>query len=246
MNDRATWTLDGSVAELQCESLLGRVDAQRPHAGIHHVAADGTPHAIELLRVYRSDHANDSPWPLPLVEAYVRGTDLVASYQAEDSWPFFPQLYWRAGSLNAVPGVMGSMSLLVSVQTYLLDTVPQIAVASRMKCDESLFISGRGAPSRLATIESLSTEDDCCVVSRMHGLPLSYIEIMPAGDFHAVKLPPEKGDTLCEWRLFAEFLEKGVIRRARIHAAIVPRDRDLEIAAACCQAIDELELPLTT
>jgi hypothetical protein len=49
-----------------------------------------------------------------------------------------------------------------------------------------------------------------------------------------------------EWRLFAEFLEKGVIRRARIHGAIVPRDNDVEIAAACCKAIDGLELPLTT
>ena len=49
-----------------------------------------------------------------------------------------------------------------------------------------------------------------------------------------------------EWRLFAEFLEKGVIRRARVHGAIVPRKNDIEIAAACCRAIDGLELPLTT
>jgi hypothetical protein len=49
-----------------------------------------------------------------------------------------------------------------------------------------------------------------------------------------------------EWRLFSEFLEKGVIRRARVHAAILPRQNDLEIAAACCAAIDRLELPLTT
>ena len=258
VKDRAAWTLTGNVAELRCEKLSARVDAQRPYAGVHNVAIDGGPHPLELLRVYRSDRVNDhiadpswvgdrkSPWPLPLVETYVRGTDLVASYQAEDAWPFFPQLYWRAGSLNAVPGVIGSVSLLVSVQTHLLDTVPQIAVASRMKCEESLYISGRRAPSPAATIESLSTEDDCCVVSRMKDLPLSYIEIMPAGDFHAVKPPAEKGDALCEWRLFAEFLEKGVIRRARIHAAIVPRERDLEIAAACCEAIDRLELPLTT
>ncbi len=145
---------------------------------------------------------------------------------------------------------MASVSLLVSVQTHLLDTVPQIAVASHLKRDESYVLSARSpvcdAVAIQANHEQPATSEDCCIVSRLRDLPLSYVEIMPAGDFHAVNLGKEKSEAACEWRLFAEFLEKGVIRRARVHAAIVPRDRDLEIAAACCQAIDQLELPLTT
>jgi hypothetical protein len=77
-------------------------------------------------------------------------------------------------------------------------------------------------------------------------VPLSYVEIMPAGDFHALRLRNEGNGAAFEWRLFDEFLEKGVIRRARVHAAIVPRESDIEIATACCNAIDGLELPLTT
>src|SRR5262249_47890381 len=90
------------------------------------------------------------------------------------------------------------------------------------------------------------TNEDCCVVMRLADQPLSYIEIMPAGDFHAVRPSRDKDNVTFEWRLFAEFLEKGVIRRARVHCAIVPRDKDVGIAAACCRAIDRLELPLTT
>jgi hypothetical protein len=69
---------------------------------------------------------------------------------------------------------------------------------------------------------------------------------MPAGDFHDVRLRQTPRGSALEWRLFGEFLEKGVIRRARLHAAVLPRENDIETAAACCAAIDSLELPLTT
>ena len=249
--ERVVWSLRGNVAELNCGKLSGRIDASRPNAGLHDVAVDGAQQTIDLLRAYRSDITNDKSWPLPVAESYVRGNDLVASYQATDDWPFSPQLYWRADSLRSVGGVLASVSLLVSVQTHLLDTVPQIAVTSQMPCDETLFVSASGGahPSAVPIDSSQMipiTNEDCCVVSRLRHVPLSYVEIMPAGDFHAIRLGNEGEGAAFEWRLFDEFLEKGVIRRARVHAAIVPRESDIEIAAACCKAIDGLELPLTT
>jgi hypothetical protein len=90
-----------------------------------------------------------------------------------------------------------------------------------------------------------SPSSDCCVLARFRDVPLSYVEIMPAGDFQAVRASSGADGSTLEWRLFAEFLEKGVIRRARLHAAIVPRESDINVAAACCAAIDKLELPLT-
>jgi hypothetical protein len=250
VNERVAWSLRGNVAELSCGKLSGRVDASRPNAGLHNVTFDGTHEAIDFLRAYRSDVGTEKSWPLPVAESYVRGNDLVASYSAIDAWPFSPQLYWRANSLRAVHGVLASASLLVSVQTHLLDTVPQIAVTSLVPNEELLLVTVNGSQSSAARIDSSqtipSTNEDCCVVSRMRGATLSYIEIMPAGDFHAINLRAEGAGVAFEWRLFAEFLEKGVIRRARIHGAIVPRDNDVEIAAACCKAIDGLELPLTT
>jgi hypothetical protein len=250
VNDQAVWTLRGDVAELSCGKLCGCVDVSRPNAGLHNVTLDGAHEAIDFFRAGRSDVGTEKSWPLPVAESYVRGDDLVASYLAIDDWPFSPQLYWRANSLRAVRGVLASASLLVSVQTHLLDTVPQIAVASLVPNDELLLLTVSGMQPTVARIDSSqtipATNEDCCVVSRFRGVPLSYVEIMPAGDFHAISLRAGGAGMAFEWRLFAEFLEKGVIRRARVHAAIVPRENDVEIASACCKAIDRLELPLTT
>jgi hypothetical protein len=230
--------------------LSGRIDAWRPQAGLNGVTLAGSP-AIDVLRVYRADGVGEKSWPLPIAESYVRGTDLVASYQPAGDWPFSPQLYWRANSLQAVRGVLSSISLLVSVQTHLLDTIPQIGVASTLPCDEFLLVTSDGkARARSERIDPSqplrSSGRDCCVVARFRDVPLSYVEIMPAGDFQAVRASSGANGSTLEWRLFAEFLEKGVIRRARLHAAMLPRENDLDIAAACCAAIDKLELPLTT
>jgi hypothetical protein len=251
VNDQAVWTLRGNVAELNCGKLFGRVDALRPNAGLHDIMWDGAQQSAQLLRVYRSDFADEKSWPLPVAESYLRGSDLVISYQATDDWPFSPQLYWRANSLRTVDGVLASASVLVSVQTHLLETVPQIAVASSVPHEELLFVSVNGdAPSRTVRLDLSQTipisNGDCCVVSRCKEAPLSYVELMQAADYHAFGLRAESAITAFEWRLFAEFLEKGVIRRARVHAAFVLRENDIEIAAACCKAIDSLELPLTT
>jgi hypothetical protein len=244
------WSLRDNVAKLSCGKLSGCVDVSRPNAGLHDVTFDGAHIAIDFLRAYRSDAGAEKPWPLSAAESYVRGNDLVASYLAIDDWPFSPQLYWRVNSLCAVRGVLASVSLLVSVQTHLLDTVPQIVVTSLVPNEELLLLGVSGTQPRAARIDSSqiipATNRDCCIISRFRGVPLSYIEIMPAGDFHAISFRAGEAGMAFEWRLFAEFLEKGVIRRARIHTAIVPRDNDIEIAAACCKAIDGLELPLTT
>src|SRR4051812_21648269 len=112
VNERVVWSLRGNEAELSCGKLSGRIDASRPNAGLHDVAIDDAQQAIGLFHAYRSDITREKSWPLPVAESYVRGDDLVASYQASDDWPFSPQLYWRANSLRAVDGVFASLSLL--------------------------------------------------------------------------------------------------------------------------------------
>src|SRR6478609_11222127 len=98
-NDQAVWTLRESVAELNCKKIAGRINVSRPDQGLHKLAIDGAKHGADLLRVYRAG-SPDKSWPLPVAESYIRAQDLVASYQVTDIWPFSPQLYWRANSLN--------------------------------------------------------------------------------------------------------------------------------------------------
>jgi hypothetical protein len=70
---------------------------------------------------------------------------------------------------------------------------------------------------------------------------------MPASDFQSLRIQSDDAcNSSARWTLFAEFLEKGVIRRARLHSAFLSRENDLHFAAACCDAIQRDSLPLTT
>jgi hypothetical protein len=70
---------------------------------------------------------------------------------------------------------------------------------------------------------------------------------MPATDFRELTIQ-YISDGACQtsWELFADFLEKGVIRRARMQSVFVPRKNDTAIATALCKEIDQQRLPLTT
>lgn len=253
---RPSWLLRDSIGELKYGALSGRVDIARPDAGLQAVALKMNQSDCGLLKVFRtleSLSADDSAlWPLPVADAYVRGNDLVATYQAVEAWPYSPQVYWRAGALDMVEGVHASMSLIVSVQTQLLDTCPQITVSSQAQSKEALsLVITENGDAEIGPIASGNWEaprgTTYCIIRRLNDSPLSLVEFASAGDYLAVRSRPDlQGGMLSEWRLFAEFLEKGVIRRARVNSAIVPQENDVELAIECRGAMESLPLPLTT
>jgi len=252
-----TWLLNENVAQLSYGPLAGRVDVARPGAGLQlDIIAGG------LLSVFRtfesastdSENARDDTtlWPLPIADVYVRGNDLVATYQAVEAWPYSPQVYWRATALDAVDGVRASMSLIVSMQTQLLDTCPQIAVSSQVSSKETLgLVITESGDAEIGPISGGNWEaprgTTYCLIRRLSKSPLSLIEFASSGDYLAVRSRPDShGNILSEWRLFAEFLEKGVIRRACVNSALVPQENDIELAVECSRAMENLPLPLTT
>jgi hypothetical protein len=261
------WKLVGTVGELSCGDMVGHVDVAHPQSGLRLLKLSGHPldGLVFVLTSYakdrdsryvtaetdKSDVRNRNPhWPLDIADAYVRDRDLVATYAPFDAWPYSPQIYWRAESLNSVEGVIGSISLIVSMQTHLLDTRPRLFLAS-MKGTETLQVTSSGG--KLVGAEVIDqttviqpTDKECCIVRRLPGVPLSYVEIMSGSDFHEVAVR-RGSDATCNvvWELFGEFLEKGVIRRSQVHGVFVRRDDDLELAAACCGAVERSPLPLT-
>jgi hypothetical protein len=187
-----------------------------------------------------------------LGEVYVRGDDLIASYRPSPDCPFSPQLYWRAHPLNACEGVVESASLLVSFQTHLLDTHPQIGVSSQLESEDLLHLTAdskqvvnAGALDERSVVHP--SHGISCVVYRIAGETFSYAEFMAASDYRTLRVQHDlAGAPHACWQMFAEFLEKGVIRKARIYAAFIQRANDIQIAAACCEAIERSALPLTT
>jgi hypothetical protein len=143
------------------------------------------------------------------------------------------------------------LSLLVSVQTHLLEAHPKIVVVSQVPGAEMLLIT----VNKDGTAEVDPTDRErtfappgemCAVLWRLAHVQLSYIEIATASDIREIATFRTWAGPVANWGLFAEFLEKGVIRRARVHGALLPRKNDLELALECCRALVQIPLPLTT
>jgi len=255
------WSYAPPVARLRCGTLAAEVDVGRPQLGLQRLAWRANPMALQVLGVrWETDESSplsdrDPHWPMLPAEAYVRGSDLVATYLTEPAWPYRPQIYWRADVLGGVPQALASLSLLVSIQTDLLDTRPQLAVVSQLAADELVHVS---VSDREHSAQSLSGTSDHileptasahCVVIRLPDGETSYVECAPATDFQQMRISPAEDQSKvakCRWLLLNEFLEKGVIRRARVHMFLLPRENDVKLAAACCRALATRPLPLTT
>jgi hypothetical protein len=255
------WKLAGAVGTLAAGAITAMVDVQRPDLGLSTLCVEGHAIAGRLFCVKRElvDEVGRSPfknradgWPLAVKEVYARNADLVASFNAEEDWPYSPQIYWSSAALDSLDGVIGSLSLLVSVQTHLLDTWPRIAAESWIACDEILQVDvggdGAGRAKYVATNAAIRCPgESCCIVRRWNDAQLSYAEIMLTNDFREASLACDApgGDSLLKWTLFSEFMEKGVIRRARLVGAFLRREHDVELAAKCCRAVECSPLPLT-
>jgi hypothetical protein len=159
----------------------------------------------------------------PLAECYTRGNDLVATYMPADSFPFRTQLYWSW--LPEANDVL-AIQLLVSVQTDLLDTHPIVNVGGpTTRC------SRRQLEFADATVGELFT-----VGEGNHELLLA---IHPTDATHGGRLLDNN------WCLFEHFLEKGVIRRARLLAALVDSANADVASRGVYETFRDQELPLT-
>jgi hypothetical protein len=249
------WKLTGSIAELTCGALSARVNVARPELGVQQVAFDGRSLEAQLLRI-ESDGTQPTPRSWPVADAYVRGNDLVASYRPRDDWPFSPQVYWQAAASRANDELLASLYLFVSVQTQLLDTWPRVSIRSLLPAEETIHLTAETSDAREQAVPSVTVQPGrhtyqpssgpTCVLQRIPGGELSYAEAMPAGDFRELVVERNaRGRCETRWTLFSNFLEKGVIWRARLQAVWLPRARDVELAAACCRELQQRPLPLT-
>jgi hypothetical protein len=246
--DANHWTLDSHVGQLAVGATRATLDLNRPDLGLQQILSDASA-AGRVLAITSGDDRGQ--WPGKLVEAYIRGDDLVATYAGTDAWPYAPQIYWSAEALETGGRVFASLSLIVSIQTNLLDTHPRIVVGSSVRCAEVVSVSVVGddllVDSHGDGAQSFDPRTRACgLIWRLAGDELSYAEVMPTSDFRRVSIERAGGAIGSRWELFAEFLEKGVIRRARLQSMFVPREDDVQRVAECCQSIGQRPLPLTT
>ena len=86
------WCIDRTQASLSASGLSARVNLQRPERGITDIVWQGTSIPGARLLQARRPQSDFTP---SLVDAYVRGTDLIAVYESRLGGAVATQLYWR-------------------------------------------------------------------------------------------------------------------------------------------------------
>lgn len=183
--------------------------------------ADQTKASWSLLKV--------QPVPkhsLTAEEAYIRGDDLIVSFDQTEQDPFAFQLNFRW--LGETDGAIG-IELWLSVQTDDLDSEPVLQIASAAPEGQYWHVLNHGEvvqdtqiPNASSTPAALSSPGD----------ELSGVWLVEQGDQrHAERMSsPAEAEQRIE--LFGHFMEKGVIRRARMRFYLKRGDiSDAEIKA---------------
>lgn len=215
------WRLEGCQAAFQSGVLRGEIDLGRPQDGARiSSAADG-----QIGWLWRRTNPAQQRG---LDEAYVRGTDLVAAYAPISEFPFREEFYWRIDHKPQPSGAPAELGALISLQTQLLDTSPEVWVESSWRGSQSIALSGSAVLHRLAG--GLASVVETVDPSDLSGLP----SVVPAAD-----------GTIVRWSLCCPFLEKGVIRRARLGVLVMPQEDDARAAHAWLQQFATRGVELT-
>jgi hypothetical protein len=221
------WHLAEHRASFSIGPLSAQVDLAQPEMGLQSVqigAAAWTD--TSLLRVRLP--AVNAPADVKLAETYVRGCDLVATYEPLPPFTLQPQIYWRLRH-DATRAAYG-LELIVSVQTSQLYSEPQTPVGSQLAGARSITTWTRdGRPQSLAAAAVPLTLRDREGAQGMVAFEPTvgghiYVEMIQPGDFHAVSIEAAPGGKLnVAVQVFQEHLEKGVIRRARVCGWFLPQ-----------------------
>ncbi len=165
---------------------------------------------------------------LPLADAYVRQADLVASYAPDSTFPFTTDIYWTLLDPADYPNTRFALQMVVSVHTDRLDTHPELDAISTCAHPEIELVP---CDSGSAIRTPLNTD-------------LHLVEFATREDSPTYELVGDGRQRIVR-RLFGHFLEKGVIRRARLFAAVVPAESTPAEVEELCHRFATSEWPLT-
>ncbi len=177
---------------------------------------------------------------LTLEEAYVRESDLIVRFGQSDSDTYAFQLNWQLLPGNA-PFAVG-VELWVSTQTSLLAAKPQLEIASGGAGEWSWEIWEHARFGGEAPSDERPAGPAALISKAADGLVVWLVE--PSDQRHVV-LETSPDQATQRVRLFGHFMEKGVIRRARMRFLVAEGDVSEADLVAAYQEFARSPLPLT-
>lgn len=206
------WRAVGSRVTDSGSVIPAEIDLDRPRRGIALAGSAGTTADAILGLDLRSDSR--------LADHWMRGDDVTAIYETVDARRLRTTAMWR---LAPSDGATRAWELVVSSQTSLLQSDSFVAVVSEIDGGVTLWgtfrngdVHWRAAPSPEAT---------CVLVQRCGPSGSAGTSVLVAAhpdDARRVTLGKDGGRTVIECWLFSTALEKGVLLRSRVLAAVGP------------------------
>ncbi|MEI6239718.1 MAG: hypothetical protein WCR51_04975 [Planctomycetia bacterium] len=207
----AVWSLSRHRASCALGGLVSTIDLARPQGGLEvaHPDAAGPDRLLGL----------ELDPDCIRVDDWCRGRDVTAIYETAERGRLRATVMWRAAPawLSTMPGVW-CREAIVSAQTALLESVPRLGIAADVAAGTVMateFHDGRLAfaspPGRRPHGWFVTWSDGRGLLFLVH--PLDAGEMTAQRDGDRVRLAA---------RLFPEAVEKGVLLRSRVVAAIGP------------------------
>jgi hypothetical protein len=253
------WQLDGNVAQLADSRCSATIDVARPAAGLRLCLK--SKRAASEMQVLSFTFGERPLFDVSRIDAYVRGSDLVATYDETPSHHVRTQAYWRRIEpaefcADFAARIAIGFELILSVNTSLLDSDPQATIGSVVSPIADVLQLRRSTDGNLVAASAKATqssdrqagESADGFIARLTEERLSYVELLHPADFGTSTAAVAGGVTprlQIAHRLFRQRLEKGVILRARVRGGLVEQSRDEEIATAAFRQFAATEPPLT-
>jgi hypothetical protein len=171
-------------------------------------------------------------------DEWLRGCDAVAIYEPDDPRRLRATAMWRIAA--AAPGASGAWELVVSAQTSLLESDASLTVTSEVHGDELLAAEwpagGAGLAWRPVTGRRGPAATTGCLLVRRRDDATSVLVAVHPGDARGLAASSAGGRVRIACALFRSQVEKGVLLRGRVLAAIGPAAGDEAWAAAVATA----------
>ena len=240
--DSSAWRLDSNKATLCTPALTASIDLLKPSTGFSQLIFRDAPIDGFALGVNLDGGAALSK--ADITDAFVRGSDLVVTYNETNERPFSLQVYWRA-----TIGEQGALLLdtILSFQTDLLESFPELTVETLLPAATARFLpDDQTKTTKLTLPAELPADRNGSLLLRATSGDWSYAETSHPEDRGECQIERRQDESLWLRRqLGGSFLEKGVIRSLRVRGVFLPSEGDLALATQCLASLATEEPPLT-
>ncbi|HZZ74169.1 MAG TPA: hypothetical protein VFE24_18180 [Pirellulales bacterium] len=242
------WTCQERRALLSVGGLSATLSLDEPQQGLQ----PANRAATRLPAILQIGFDGDASGRIAPSDVYIRGRDLIATYERSAARPFRLQIYWSALP-PARRDVLGGVELILSVQTDLLESVSELRLQSEVAaaCVRQLvdpaaarFIAFDPAKPSAAAPPPAGLGCFLCAPADANSDLPSYVEMIHPSDFRTAAHAAH-GKRFLQNRLFAQRLEKGVILRSRVRAYYLAGSDVERTAAELYLEFTESEPPLT-